>query len=177
MPPAGGWGGIVMARAYARIAESPGEVLPRKPTDPILLGVRLRVLVWEDLTMTTPLLGLRTVIYPAPDLEAAKAWWTTLLGVTPYFDEAFYVGFSVGGYELGLLPTADPADGALTYWGVADVSAAVAASIAQGATEHTPAAEVGDDIVTATVRTPQGTIVGFIYNPHFSPTEHRPPPG
>jgi catechol 2,3-dioxygenase-like lactoylglutathione lyase family enzyme len=127
--------------------------------------------------MTTPLLGLRTVIYPAPDLEAAKAWWTALLGVAPYFDEAFYVGFSIGGYELGLLPTADPADGALTYWGVPDVSAAVAASTAQGATEHTPAAEVGDEIVTATVRTPQGTIVGFIYNPHFSPTEHRPSPG
>jgi catechol 2,3-dioxygenase-like lactoylglutathione lyase family enzyme len=120
--------------------------------------------------MTTPLLGLRTVIYPTPDLEASKAWWTGLLGVAPYFDEAFYVGFNVGGYELGLLPTADPADGALTYWGVPDVHAAVAASIAQGATEHTPASEVGDDIVTATVRTPQGSIVGFIYNPHFGAT-------
>ena len=151
------------------------------PTEPVdaqgSVGSIMISLVWEDLAMTTPLLGLRTVIYPAPDLEAAKAWWTALLGVAPYFDEAFYVGFSVGGYELGLLPTADPADGALTYWGVADVSAAVAASTAQGATEHAPAAEVGDEIVTATVRTPQGTIVGFIYNPHFSPTEHRPSPG
>jgi catechol 2,3-dioxygenase-like lactoylglutathione lyase family enzyme len=118
--------------------------------------------------MTTPLLGLRTVIYAAPDLEAATAWWSDLLGAGPYFDQPFYVGFNVGGYELGLLPNADPAEGALTYWGVADVTAAVADSIARGATEHAPIAEVGDDIVTATVRTPQGTIVGFIYNPHFS---------
>jgi catechol 2,3-dioxygenase-like lactoylglutathione lyase family enzyme len=118
--------------------------------------------------MTTSLLGLRTVIYPAPDLDASKAWWTDLLGFAPYFDEPFYVGFNVGGYELGLLPDADPSDGALTYWGVADVSAAVAASLAHGATEHAPASAVGDGIVTATVRTPQGTIVGFIYNPHFA---------
>jgi catechol 2,3-dioxygenase-like lactoylglutathione lyase family enzyme len=117
--------------------------------------------------MTTSLLGLRTVIYPAPDLGASKAWWTDLLGIAPYFDEPFYVGFNVGGYELGLLPTGSTSDGALTYWGVPDVSAAVAASLARGATEHTPASNVGDDIVTATVRTPQGAIVGFIYNPHF----------
>lgn len=117
--------------------------------------------------MSTPVLGLRTVIYPAPDLDAAKAWWTALIGSPPYFDEPFYVGYEVGGYELGLLPNGDPADGALVYWGVPDVTAAVAAAVAQGASEHVPESQVGEDIVTATVRTPQGAIVGFIYNPHF----------
>ena len=53
--------------------------------------------------MATALDGLRTVIYPSPDLDAAKAWWTGYLGIEPYFDEPFYVGYSVGGYELGLL--------------------------------------------------------------------------
>lgn len=52
-------------------------------------------------------LGLRTVIYPAPDLDAAKAWYTGLLGFGPYFDEPFYVGFSVAGCELAWTPT-DP---------------------------------------------------------------------
>ena len=117
--------------------------------------------------MAAALEGLRTVIYPSPDLDEAKAWWTGFLGIDPYFDEPFYVGYSVGGYELGLLPNADPSDGALTYWGVEDVPAAVAAAIAHGATEHTPAAEVGEGIVTATVRTPSGAILGLIYNPHF----------
>ena len=56
-----------------------------------------------------------------------------------------------------------------TYWGVSDVPAAVAAAIAEGATEHTPVAEVGGGIVTATVRTPHGAILGLIFNPHFSP--------
>ena len=71
------------------------------------------------------------------------------------------------GYELGLLPTADPADGALTYWGVDDVDAAMAQAIELGAVEHVPAAEVGDGIVTGSVRTPDGAILGLIYNPHF----------
>ncbi len=117
--------------------------------------------------MTTPMLGLRTVIHPVADLVGAKAWFTDLLGFGPYFDEPFYVGFEVAGYELGLLPVADPTDGALVYWGVDDVDAAVADAVAGGATVHTPAAEVGDGIVTATVTSPQGAIVGFIVNPHF----------
>ena len=117
--------------------------------------------------MSIELQGLRTVIYPSPDLDAAKAWWSGILGIEPYFDEPFYVGYEVGGYELGLLPNGDPADGALTYWGVDDVAAAVAAAVAGGATVHVPASEVGEGIVTATVRTPQGAILGLIYNPHF----------
>jgi len=118
--------------------------------------------------MSIPFEGLRTVIYPAPDLGAAKQWWTALLGIDPYFDQPFYVGFSVAGYELALMPDADPADGALVYWGVPDVVEAVASAKASGSIEHSPVAEVGDDIVTATVRTPDGGILGFIYNPNFT---------
>ena len=117
--------------------------------------------------MGLALQGLRTVIHPVTDLDAAKAWWTALLGVAPYFDQPFYVGFEVAGYELGLLPSGNPAEGAYTYWGVEDAQAAVDAAVAQGAEVHTPASEVGEGIVTATIRTPQGSIVGFIVNPHF----------
>jgi len=117
--------------------------------------------------MAITLDGLRTVIYPSPDLKAAKSWWSGLLGIDPYFDEPFYVGYEVAGYELGLLPDAPVGDGALTFWGVQDVPAAVATALSEGATEHRPPTEVGDGIVTATVRIPSGTILGFIYNPHF----------
>jgi predicted enzyme related to lactoylglutathione lyase len=117
--------------------------------------------------MTLSLHGLRTVIYPATDLAASKAWWVGVLGQEPYFDQPFYVGFEVGGYELGLLPDADAASGVLTYWGVDDCEAAVAAAVAAGATVHSAAAEVGDGIVTGSVRTPDGQILGLIKNPHF----------
>ena len=52
------------------------------------------------------------------------------------------------------MPDADPADGALVYWGVTDVTASVAIAIAAGAAEHSPVSDVGDGIVTATVRSP-----------------------
>jgi len=119
--------------------------------------------------MSLPLKGLRTVIYPAPDLASAKAWWITVLGRQPYFDRPFYVGFDVGGYELGLLPDADPADGVLAYWGVADCAAAVADAVAAGATIHAAPADVGDGIVTGSVRTPDGSILGLITNPNAAP--------
>lgn len=118
--------------------------------------------------MTISPMGLRTVIYPSPDLAVARAWWTGLLGVEPYFDEPFYVGYDVAGYELGLLPSGDPADGAHVYWAVADVEEAVIEAVAHGATVHTPAADVGGGIVTALVRNPMGLLVGLIHNPHFT---------
>jgi len=113
-------------------------------------------------------LGLRTVIYPAPDLAASKAWFAELLGVQPYFDQPFYVGFDVGGYELGLLPDAAVADGPVTYWGVEDADAAWAALLAKGAVAHVPVQDVGDGIRTASVREPSGSVVGIIQNPHFA---------
>ncbi len=114
------------------------------------------------------LLGLRTVIHPAPDLAAAKAWWTEVLGRAPYFDEPFYVGFEVGGYELGLNPAADPGPGAVAYWGVEDCDAALAALVEAGAAPREPVADVGGGIRVATVTDPAGIVVGIIENPHFA---------
>lgn len=110
--------------------------------------------------------GLRTVIYPTNDLSAARAWWTDVLGFPPYFDEAFYVGFNVGGDELGLLPDADIAEGAQVYWGVDDVYAAIDEVVVHGAAVHTPPSDVGGGIVTALVTNPDGAILGFISNPN-----------
>ena len=115
-------------------------------------------------------LGLRTVIYSAPDLERAKAWYSTVLGIEPYFDEPFYVGFNVGGYELGLDPNAKAPlgpGGATAYWGVPDLDAAVARILALGASSVTPIQDVGGDIRVATVADPAGNIIGLIENPHF----------
>ena len=53
--------------------------------------------------------GLRTVVYPVSDLGRAKEWYSAALEQAPYFDEPFYVGFNVGGYELGLVPDGTPA--------------------------------------------------------------------
>ena len=115
----------------------------------------------------TMLLGLRTVIYPAQDLAGSKAWFTRLLEVAPYFDEPFYVGLNVGGYELGLDPSGDAATGPTTYWGVANVDEALVRLLDAGATLHGEVRDVGGGIRVATVVEPGGTVLGVIENPYF----------
>ncbi len=113
-------------------------------------------------------LGLRTVIYPAPDLAAAKDWYSKVLGQAPYFDEPFYVGFLVGGFELGLLPSAQPGIvGPQPLWGVANIESAYARLLELGASMLEPVAEVGEGIKVAAVKDPFGNRLGIIENPHF----------
>ena len=114
------------------------------------------------------LLGLRTAIYPAPDLERARDWYMQVLGKAPYFDQPFYVGFSVGGFELGLLPDADPGiAGPQPLWGVENASAAYERLLALGATALEPVKDVGEGIKVAAVQDPFGNRLGIIENPHF----------
>ena len=50
--------------------------------------------------------GIKTFIYPVTDLARAKSLYSELLGVEPYMDEPYYVGFSVGARMSGWIPTA-----------------------------------------------------------------------
>ncbi len=121
--------------------------------------------------MATTILGLRTVIYHVPDLARAKQWYSSAFGVQPYFDEPFYVGFNVGGYELGLDPDTKGVKpgpgGAVTYWGVPDADKAVAHFTKAGATLRSAVQEVGEGIRVASVADPFGNVIGLIENPHF----------
>jgi predicted enzyme related to lactoylglutathione lyase len=112
--------------------------------------------------------GLRTVVYRVADLPQAKAWYAEMLNQRPYFDEPFYVGFNVGGYELGLLPTETEEIGSTTYWGVPEADAAYARLLELGAKNHAPIQDVGDGIRLGTVLDPLGNILGVIENPHFT---------
>jgi predicted enzyme related to lactoylglutathione lyase len=99
-------------------------------------------------------LALRTAIYHAPDFAKGKAWYSKILGIEPYFDQPFYVGFNIGGYELGLDP--DPSasggsGGVVVYWGVTDANAALKRLLSLGATERANVQDVGEGIRVATV--------------------------
>ena len=118
----------------------------------------------------TAFLGLRTVIYNVDDLERAKAWYTAVLGQEPYFAEPFYVGFNVGGFELGLDPSGEGrpgAGGSTAYWGVEEIGAAHARLLGLGARENGPVQDVGGGIRVATVLDPFGNVFAIIENPHF----------
>jgi predicted enzyme related to lactoylglutathione lyase len=120
-------------------------------------------------------LGLRTAAYQVGDLAKAKAWYSSVLGLQPYFDQPFYVGFNVGGYELGLVPDAGAGPkrtpAGIAYWGVEDAQLAYKRLIDLGATGQDPIQDVGDGILIGAVHDPFGNTLGVIQNPKFKVKE------
>jgi lactoylglutathione lyase len=120
--------------------------------------------------MKSNILGLRTVIYMVSDIAAAKAWYGNVFQTAPYFDEPFYVGFNIAGYELGLQPqepNIEKAESIITYWGVSDVESEYERMLALRATPNEKPTNVGGEIVVASVKDLWGNIIGIIYNPEF----------
>jgi predicted enzyme related to lactoylglutathione lyase len=116
------------------------------------------------------ILGLRTVVvYVRTDqLEAAKNWYASVVGVAPYFDTPYYVGFNVGGFELGVHPEGNPGPGDVcAYWGTADAAAELKRLIGLGGKLVSDVQDVGGGIKVATVADPFGNHFGVIENPHF----------
>jgi predicted enzyme related to lactoylglutathione lyase len=107
---------------------------------------------------------IRTITIPVKDLDAAKALYTTLLGVEPYMEQPYYVGYRPeGAPEVGLDPNghAQGSTGPITYWHVEDAAAAVAALVAAGASEQQAVRDVGGGNLTATVRDTDGNVIGL----------------
>lgn len=124
--------------------------------------------------MALNILGLRTVGYKVADIKKAKEWYSDMLGIVPYFDEPFYAGYDVKGYELGL----QPEDGAeypkvanvVAFWAVPDVKEAYDTLLARGATPFEEPMDVGDGIIVATVFDPWGNAFGLIFDPRIGAT-------
>lgn len=111
--------------------------------------------------------GLRSFILDVPDLALAKQLYTNVLGKEPHFDQPFYVGFDVGGYELGLVPAERKR--AITYFGVDDIKQAIAHLTSRGFTVSDEPQDVGDGIITASLTDPFGNPIGLIRNLQFAP--------
>ena len=123
------------------------------------------------------ILGLRTVVYCVPEdqLERAKQWYEQASGITPYYDTPYYVGFNVGGFELGVHPggQAPGPGGSVAYWGTPDIAKEVERLVGIGATIANPIQDVGEGIKVATVADPFGNHFGVIENSQLKPTEMR----
>ncbi len=124
--------------------------------------------------------GVATVNYFADDLDAARRWYTDLLGIEPYFvrpeeGPPGYVEFRIGDFqaELGIISNQwmprpqVPAAGSVVYWAVDDVEASVARLLSLGCSELDPITPRESGFVTASVVDPFGNIVGVMYNPHY----------
>jgi predicted enzyme related to lactoylglutathione lyase len=126
--------------------------------------------------------GLATVSFYAVDMKAAKKWYSELLGIEPYFERPdpehpAYIEFRLGDYqhELGIIDSkyapkgaAAGPGGAVVFWHVDDVAAALEKVTAMGAKEYEPLKKQGEaGFITASVVDPFGNILGIMYNPHY----------
>ena len=104
------------------------------------------------------------IVYPAKELARTKQIFSKFLGVEPYVNGPYYVGYKVGDMEIGLDPNAQNA-GPVTYIDVADIKSSLQEIIALGATLQQDVKNVGRGLLVASVRDKDGNILGFRQNP------------
>ncbi|MEV5829238.1 VOC family protein [Spirillospora sp. NPDC052242] len=112
----------------------------------------------------SPVRGIKTVLHPVSDLARATAVYTALLGAAPQNESSYYVGFEVGGQQVGLVPGGGPQGmtSPVAYWHVPDIEAKVAELTAAGAAVREAPHDVGGGRVVATVTDPDGNVLGLL---------------
>ena len=106
--------------------------------------------------------GIKTVLHPVTDLDAAKAVYTALLGVPPTADAPYYVGYDVAGQHIGLVPGGGGMTSPVAYWHVPDIEAKLAEVTAAGATVKDSPRDVGGGRLVASFTDPDGNVLGLI---------------
>ena len=108
--------------------------------------------------------GIKTVLHPVTDLEAAKAVYTALLGIPPAHDAPYYVGYEAEGQHIGLVPggAAQGMSSPVAYWHVPDIEAKLAEVTAAGAKVKDSPRDVGGGRLVATVTDPDGNVLGLL---------------
>jgi predicted enzyme related to lactoylglutathione lyase len=108
--------------------------------------------------------GIKTVLHPVSDLEAAKPVYAALTGAPPQHDASYYVGFDAAGQHIGLVPGGGPQGmtSPVAYWHVSDIEAKLAEVTAAGATVKDPVRDVGGGRLVATVTDPDGNVLGLL---------------
>lgn len=111
--------------------------------------------------------GMRTVIYPVKDIAQAKTLYSKLLGVGPYADEAYYVGFRVGDQEIGLDPNGhnQGMTGPVGYFHVSNIKNSLQSLLDAGAQVHQEVKDVGGGKLIASVKDADSNITGLIQLP------------
>ncbi|MGA8533341.1 MAG: VOC family protein [Candidatus Tumulicola sp.] len=102
------------------------------------------------------------IVYPAADMAKAKRFFRELIGADPYADTPRYVGYKSGDMEIGLVPNEGKLEpGGLAYWTVSDIAASVKALVAAGGTVVQEITDVAYGLLVASVKEPNGSIVGL----------------
>ena len=110
---------------------------------------------------------IEVIAYPVSNLPQAKTLFSTLLGVEPYVDQAYYVGFRVGDLEIGLDPYGHSKGitGPVVYVSVADIQSSLKQLLEAGAQPLQAVQDVGGGKLIARIKDPDGNVVGLLQSP------------
>ncbi len=101
---------------------------------------------------------IKLIVFPVKDLDKAKTFYSTFLGVEPYVDGAYYVGYKIGDQEVGLDPNGQ---NVVSYIDVEDIQSSLKELVAAGAAVHMDIKNVGGGLLVAQVKDADGNILGL----------------
>lgn len=104
--------------------------------------------------------NIKLIVYPVQDLEKAKKFFTKFLGVEPYAVSSFYVGFKIGGLEIGLDPNSK-SKGPIAYVDVEDIKSYLQNLLSDGAQVVQDIKDVGQGLLIAQVKDESGNVLGL----------------
>jgi predicted enzyme related to lactoylglutathione lyase len=107
--------------------------------------------------------GIKTILYPVKNMEQAKILFCKLLGIEPYADQPYYVGFKVNDQDIGLVPN-NPEAAVTAFFHVDDIKNSLQILLDAGAKIIQDIKNVGGERLIASVKDADGNIIGLIQN-------------
>ena len=107
--------------------------------------------------------GIKTIIYPVKDVTQAKTLFRKLLGVEPYSDQPYYIGFKIGDQDIGLVPNGNNS-GMTAFYHVDNIKNSLQILMDAGAEIIQDIKDVGRGRLIASAKDKDGNLIGLIEN-------------
>ncbi len=111
--------------------------------------------------------GISAIIYPVKDIARAKTLFSLLVGVEPYADQPYYVGYKVGDLDIGLDPNGHNKGmtGPVAFCEVDDIRTRLQRLLEEGAVAVQEVQDVGGGKLIASVKDADGNMLGLTQTP------------
>jgi predicted enzyme related to lactoylglutathione lyase len=107
--------------------------------------------------------GIKIILYPVKDINQSKTLFRKFLGVDPYADQPYYVGFKINEQDIGLVPN-NPEGGVAAFYNVDDIKNSLQILLDAGAQIIQDIKNVGEERLIASVKDKDGNIIGLVQN-------------
>jgi len=102
--------------------------------------------------------NIKLIVYPAKNLKEAKALFSAFLGVEPYVDGPYYVGYKLENLEVGLDPHGQAV---ICYIDVVDIKKSLLTLVDAGWVIQQDIRDVGGGLLIAQIKDANGNTLGL----------------